>query len=140
MKPIFKIIFMGTPDFAVPALETLHHSEHEVSLVVTQPDRPKGRGRKLAFSPVKTKAIELQCPISQPQSLRENFLCDELKKYQPDLLVVVAFGHVLSKEILSIARFRTMASGAPCQKRSKAADRNTINHLPVKLLSNGLRL
>lgn len=95
---------MGTPDFAVPALETLHHSEHEVSLVVTQPDRPKGRGRKLAFSPVKAKAIELQYPISQPQSLRENFLCDELKKYQPDLLIVIAFGHILSKEILSIPR------------------------------------
>jgi methionyl-tRNA formyltransferase len=95
---------MGTPDFSVPALEALGKSGHDIALVVTQPDRPKGRGRRLSPSPVKQTAIRLGYPVIQPESVRTDGFADQLKSLDPDIIVVIAYGHILSKTILSIPR------------------------------------
>lgn len=98
------IVFMGTPEFAVPSLEALVQSGDRVDLVVTQADRPKGRGLKLAAPPVKEKALELGLPVVQPESVREEAFVQRLKDLNPDLLAVVAFGQILPREILSIPK------------------------------------
>jgi methionyl-tRNA formyltransferase len=98
-----KIVFMGTPDFAVPTLEYLINNGYDVCCVVTQPDKPKGRGNKVSFSAVKEKAIEYKIPVLQPVKLRNDIECiDKLKSYQPDVIVVVAFGQILTVDVLSI--------------------------------------
>ncbi len=93
---------MGTPDFAVPSLKALHNYGHEVVLIVTQPDRPKGRGRKVIFSPVKEAALELGYDIIQPLSVRTSEFYEKAAALSPDIFVVIAFGHILPKKILSI--------------------------------------
>ncbi|OQW97487.1 MAG: methionyl-tRNA formyltransferase [Desulfobacteraceae bacterium A6] len=104
MKNRQRIIFMGTPDFAVPSLKALHNSGHEVALVVTQPDRPRGRGQKILFSPVKEAALELGYDILQPLSVRTPEFYEKAAALSPDIFVVVAFGHILPKEVLSIPK------------------------------------
>lgn len=96
-----KTIFMGTPDFAVPCLEVLQ-AKTEVLAVITQPDRPKGRGHNLQASPVKQKALEYNLPVLQPEKIKTEAFTAELEKLQPDLIVVVAFGQILSQRILDI--------------------------------------
>ena len=87
-----KIVFMGTPDFAVPTLEALYQSRHEVAAVVTQPDKPKGRGKAMAMPPVKEKALEYGIPVYQPVRVRKDeAFFEELTKIQPDVIVVIAF-------------------------------------------------
>jgi methionyl-tRNA formyltransferase len=103
MKP-FKLIFMGTPDFAVPALRALDASDHQVAAVVTQPDRPKGRGRKLAPPPVKTLAVELGYPVVQPQNYDDPAFTDLVRAHDPDWFVVIAFGHILKARHLALPR------------------------------------
>ncbi|MFC1816178.1 methionyl-tRNA formyltransferase [Thermodesulfobacteriota bacterium] len=103
-----KVIFMGTPEFAVPALKILPKSGHEIVLVVTQPDRPKGRGRKVLPSPVKKVALDLRYDVSQPKSIRTAEFAQHIKKLKPDIIVVVAFGHILTKDILSLPRIGTI--------------------------------
>lgn len=93
---------MGTPDFAVPSLKALNNSGHEVALVVTQPDRPRGRGQKVMFSPVKEAALELGYDILQPLSVRTPEFYERAAALFPDIFVVVAFGHILPKKVLSI--------------------------------------
>ncbi len=93
---------MGTPDFAVPSLKALHNSGHEVALVVTQPDRPRGRGQKVMFSPVKEAALELGYNILQPLSVRTPEFYEKAAALSPDIFVVIAFGHILPKIVLSI--------------------------------------
>lgn len=100
-----KIVFMGTPDFAVDTLRTLVESEHEVIGVVTQPDRAKGRSKKLQFSPVKEVALEYGKTVFQPEKVKEESFVQELRKMAPDVIVVVAFGQILSKEILEIPKY-----------------------------------
>lgn len=100
-----RILFMGTPDFAVETLETLIHSEHEVIGVVTQPDKPKGRGGKVQFSPVKEAAIEAEIPVFQPNRVRDGAFIEQLRSILPDVIVVVAFGQLLTKEILELPRY-----------------------------------
>ncbi len=95
-----KIIFAGTPDFSVPVLQALIDAEHEICAVYTQPDRPKGRGRKLALSPVKEKALSYDLPIFQPASLRNNEAQEELKSLNADVMVVVAYGLILPQVVL----------------------------------------
>ena len=107
MKKIEKkirIVFMGTPDFAVPSLNALHKGDYEVVLVVTQPDRPKGRGRKLSPPPVKKAATSLGYDIIQPLSIRTEEFADSILKLKPDIFVVVAFGHILPKNILALPK------------------------------------
>ncbi|MDO9263523.1 MAG: methionyl-tRNA formyltransferase [Desulfosalsimonadaceae bacterium] len=102
MKKPINVVFMGTPDFAVPCLEALHDFGCRVSLVVTRPDQPKGRGRKIIAPPVKTAAAALGYPVLQPVSVKTDEFYDIIQALAPDLLVVVAFGHVLPKRILDI--------------------------------------
>jgi methionyl-tRNA formyltransferase len=100
-----KIVFMGTPTFAVPTLEYLGRSRHEVGYVFTQPDKAKDRGKKIQFSPVKEKAIDLNIPVVQPEKIRGDYqILNLLNKYKPDLIVVAAYGQILPKEILDIPR------------------------------------
>lgn len=101
-----RIVFMGTPDFAVPALRTLAESDkHKVTLVVTQPDRPKGRSGKPAPSDVKTCALEYGIPVFQPAKIREKEAAERLAAEQADIFVVAAFGQILPKEILEMPRY-----------------------------------
>ena len=99
-----KVIFMGTPEFAVASLSALSEVA-EVILVVTQPDRPRGRGQKLQPSPVKVFAEKKSLPILQPQKIKSPEVVAELKKFPADVIVVVAFGQILSQEILDLPKF-----------------------------------
>lgn len=96
---------MGTPDFAVPCLEVLVEAGHELLMVVTQPDRPKGRGNQVMAPPVKVRAVELGLAVEQPLRIKTSEFTTRLRELAPDLLVVVAFGQLLSQEILDIPRF-----------------------------------
>lgn len=100
-----KVIFMGTPEFAVPTLEKLFHDGHDISLVVTQPDRPSGRGKKLKKSEVKIKAEELNLNIFQPIKIKDIENVEIIKSHNPDIIVVVAYGQILSKEILELPKY-----------------------------------
>lgn len=98
-----RVVFMGTPDFSVPALENIA-KRYEVVAVVTQQDRPKGRGHKMQYTPVKEKAIELEIPVYQPKRVKDPEFVDILKTLKPDVIVVIAFGQILSKEILELPK------------------------------------
>ena len=93
---------MGTPDFAVPSLRALHDSGHEVLAVVTQPDRPKGRGRKLTPPPVKHTAVQYGYPVLQPEKVRTHAFQEQMAGLAPDLFIVVAFGQILPQRLLDI--------------------------------------
>ncbi|WP_249869832.1 methionyl-tRNA formyltransferase [Oceanobacillus saliphilus] len=98
-----RIVFMGTPDFSVPILRTLVESEYEIVLVVTQPDRPKGRKRVITPPPVKVEAERNNIPVFQPEKLRIDY--EEILKYEPDLIVTAAYGQLLPNEILEAPEF-----------------------------------
>lgn len=98
------IIYMGTPDFALPCLKTLINSKHKIIGVFTQPDRPSGRGQKIRMSPVKEKALKYKIPVFQPKTLREAGTIEAIRDLRPDLIVVVAYGQVLPKAILGIPK------------------------------------
>lgn len=100
-----KVIFMGTPDFSVGALEAIIKAGHEVTLVVTQPDKPKGRSGQMQFPPVKECAVKYGLPVFQPKRIKTPEAIDELKKYEADIYVVAAFGQIVSQEILDIPKF-----------------------------------
>lgn len=100
-----KVIFMGTPDFSVGTLEALVEAGHEVCLVVTQPDKPKGRGKEMQFTPVKEAAIKHGIEVYQPRKIREPECVEKLKQYNADIMVVVAFGQILPKEILEMTSY-----------------------------------
>ena len=131
-----RIIFMGTPFFAVPALEAIKNSEHEICFVVSQPDSPKDRGKKIKAAPVKEKALEMGLTVLQPENIKtDRIFFDKLEKSCPDLVVVAAYGKILPKEILLmpksgcvnihaslLPRFR---GAAPIQRAILAGDRCT---------------
>lgn len=99
-----KIVFMGTPDFAVPVLHALADAGHEIGYVVTQPDRKRNRG-KVTFSPVKEAAVELGIPVLQPEKLKEDeAVKEQIRNYAPDALIVVAYGQILKQDVLDIPR------------------------------------
>ena len=100
-----RIIFMGTPEFAVPVLESLINSRHEVVAVVTLPDRPKGRGKNMQFSPVKECALAHNIPVMQPVNVSVPEVIDELRAYEPELIVVVAFGQFVTKKIREMPKY-----------------------------------
>ncbi len=99
-----KILFMGTPDFAVGALEALVRAGYEVTAAVTQPDKPKGRGREVQIPPVKACALRHGIPVLQPVKIREKEAVEALLSYEADIYVVAAFGQILTQEILDIPR------------------------------------
>ena len=103
-----KIVFMGTPDFAARALEALIDAGHEITAVVTQPDKPKGRSSELIPSPVKVCACRHQIPVMQPKRIKTPEAVAELKQYEADVYVVAAFGQILSREILDIPPYGSL--------------------------------
>jgi methionyl-tRNA formyltransferase len=96
---------MGTPEIAVPSLDRLISDGHDLCAVVTQPDRPKGRGKKLAFSPVKEAAMRHELEILQPEKASQPDFLDRLRELNPDLIVVIAFGQILRKEVLDLPKY-----------------------------------
>lgn len=99
-----KIVFMGTPDFSVVALENLIKAGHEIAAVVTQPDKPKGRGGKMQYTPVKEVALKENLKVYQPLKVRETEFVDVLRDINPDVIVVIAFGQILPKSILNLPK------------------------------------
>lgn len=97
-----KIVFMGTPDYAAEALKALLQAGYEVTAVVTQPDKPKGRSKELVPSPVKTCALQHNIPVLQPRRIKTAEAIEELRAYEADVYIVAAFGQILSQEILDI--------------------------------------
>lgn len=100
-----KIVFMGTPDFAVETLNEIVNAGHEVALVVTQPDKPKGRGNKMQFPPVKERALELGLSVEQPVKVKDDEFIKKLEEMKPDAIVVVAFGQILPERILNLPKY-----------------------------------
>lgn len=100
-----RIVFMGTPEFAVPCLERLVADGHEVVGVFTQPDKPKGRGHKMQFPPVKEKAVEYNIPVFQPQKMRDGTAYSILKELDPELIIVVAYGKIIPQDILDLPKY-----------------------------------
>ena len=130
-----KILFAGTPDFAATALRALLDSEHQLLAVLTQPDRPAGRGKKLTPSPVKQLAVEHDIPVLQPETLKGDAIRDELAALQPDVMVVVAYGLLIPQAILDIPRYGCInihgsllprwRGAAPIQRAIEAGDPET---------------
>jgi methionyl-tRNA formyltransferase len=130
-----RIIFAGTPDFAVPSLRALLESKHEVCAVYTQPDRPAGRGRKLHPSPVKELAINAGIPVFQPPNLKQEADLQQFRELKPALMVVVAYGMILPQAVLDIPTFGCInvhgsllprwRGAAPIQRALMAGDEKT---------------
>ena len=99
-----KVVFMGTPDFAVETLKAIIREGHEVAAVVTQPDKPKGRSDKLIFSPVKEEAVKNNLTVLQPQKANEPEFVEQLRQFNADIFVVVAFGQFLPERIIHMPR------------------------------------
>jgi len=108
MKKAYKIIFMGTPPFAVPAFRALHASDHDIAMVVTQPDRPKGRGRKVSAPAIKTAAQELGYRVIQPASIKTKDFNDTIAQHRPHFLVVIAYGRILPEDLIALPRYGTI--------------------------------
>lgn len=130
-----KVIFAGTPEFAVPTLNALIASSHEVITVFTQPDRPAGRGQQLQASPIKQIAEKTNIPVYQPASLRDEAIQAHIKKLQPAVIVVVAYGLILPKAVLDIPKYGCInihpsllprwRGAAPIQRTIEAGDKET---------------
>ena len=116
-----RLVFMGTPDFAVPALRTLAASRHEVVGVVTQPDKPKGRGKHLQAPPVKEAAQELGIPVYQPEKVREQSFVEQLSELRPDAIIVAAFGQLIPKTILDMPKYGCLNIHASLLPRYRGA-------------------
>ena len=112
-----RVVFMGTPEFAVPVLEALAESPHEVVAVYTQPDSVKGRGKKITFPPVKEKALAYGFPVIQPEKLKGEEIYQELASFQPDVIVVAAYGQILRKTVLEMPKYG-------CNRDGRARDRH----------------
>lgn len=102
---MMRVVFMGTPDFAVGALEAILQAGHQVAAVVTQPDKPKGRGKEIQMTPVKACAVSHGIPVFQPVKVKEKEAVETLREYNADIFVVAAFGQILSEEILSMPKY-----------------------------------
>lgn len=129
---MIKVVFWGTPDIGLKSLEYLHNSDKiDVLAVVTQPDKPAGRGHKLQMSPIKKFALEKGLPVFQPKSIRkEPDIQEELKKLEPDFFVTFAFGQILSQEVLDIPKYETInlhASLLPKYRGANPIQRAIIN-------------
>ena len=129
---MIKIVFFGTPKIALKSLDYLVNSgKIEIAAIVTQPDKPVGRGQKVSASPIKKYAIEHNIPVIQPASLRKDLEAqEELRKIAPDFFVTFAFGQILSKEVLEIPKYSTInlhASLLPLYRGANPIQRAIIN-------------
>ena len=124
-----KIVFMGTPDFAAGALQALIAAGHEITAVVTQPDKAKGRSRELQFPPVKECAIKYGIPVFQPVKIKTPEAVAQLKSYEADIYVVAAFGQILSQEILDIPKYGCLNIHASLLPRYRGA--SPIQHVII---------
>lgn len=124
-----KLVFMGTPDFAAGALKALLAAGHEITAVVTQPDKPKGRSKELIPTPVKVCAAEAGIPVMQPKRIKAPEAVGELKKYPADVYIVAAFGQLLSQEILDIPKFGCLNIHASLLPRYRGA--SPIQHVII---------
>jgi methionyl-tRNA formyltransferase len=141
-----RIVFMGTPDFAVPSLRTLLDQGFNVVAVVTQPDRPKGRKRELTPPPVKAFALERGLPVLQPEKLRAAEAVEELTGYKPDLIVTAAYGQILSRAVLALPRLGCInvhgsllpryRGGAPIQR--SLINGETVTGVTLMYMAEGL--
>jgi len=141
-----RVVFAGTPDFSVPALRLLFESHHQVVAVYCQPDRPSGRGRKLTAGPVKSFAEEHELPVEQPLSLKDPEVFATLGSYQPDVMVVVAYGLLLPDEVLKLPRLGCLnihasllprwRGAAPLQRAIEAGD--SESGVTIMLMEEGL--
>lgn len=146
MKKKFKIVFMGTPDFAACSLQALKENGYDVVLVVTQPDRPKGRGRKLVYPPVKEVALRLGYDVIQPVSIKTGEINNCLADIEHDLIIAVAFGQILPKDILELPKIGAInihASLLPKYRGSAPIQRAVINRdketgVTAMLMNKGL--
>ena len=144
--PALRIAFAGTPGFALPALDALAASAHQLVGVLTQPDRPAGRGRALRASPVKQRALELGIPVAQPQQLAAEADLAALRSWQPELLVVVAYGLLLPRTVLDMPRLGCLnihasllprwRGAAPIQRAILAGD--AVTGVTIMQLDAGL--
>lgn len=116
-----KIIYMGTPDFAVPPLKALADGGYEVAAVITQPDKPKGRGKTLTPPPVKEEALKLGMEVYQPRKTRDREFIELIRKIGPDVIVVAAFGQILPRELLELPRFGCLNIHASLLPRYRGA-------------------
>ena len=130
-----RIVYMGTPDFAVPALEALAKSGHDVVAVVTQPDKARDRGKKVQFTPVKAKALEYDIPVLQPEKVKHNEeFYRTLAELKPDLIVVAAYGKILPVSVLELPKYGCVnihASLLPKYRGAAPIHRAMINGEPV---------
>ncbi len=129
-----RIVFMGTPDFSVGTLRAIAAAGHEVVLAVTQPDKPKGRGKAMQFTPVKEAALELGIPVFQPKRVREPECVEYLKEQNADLFVVVAFGQILPQTVLDLPKYGCVnvhASLLPKYRGAAPIQWAVIDRLPV---------
>ncbi len=141
-----KVIYMGTPDFAVPCLERLVKENFDVVCVVTQPDKPKGRKQELTPSDVKVKALELGLNVYQPATLKTQEAYDYLSKFEPDYIIVAAYGNILPKNILDLPRYACInvhgsllpkyRGAAPIQRSVLAGDK--VTGITTMLMNEGL--
>lgn len=130
-----RIVFMGTPDFAVASLNALVAAGHEITAVITQPDRPKGRGNKMAFPEVKTRALELNIPVYQPETVKDEGFLQLLREMAPEVIVVVAYGRILPEAVLKLPPYGCLnvhgsllpayRGAAPIQRAVLNGDRET---------------
>lgn len=135
MDASLAVVFAGTPDFALPSLEALAGSRHRLVAVLTQPDRPSGRGRRVAPGPVKERALELGVPVLQPATLKDGSAQAELRRFAPDVIVVVAYGLLLPAAVLALPRLGCLnvhasllprwRGAAPAARAIEAGDRST---------------
>jgi len=120
-KIMYKIIFMGTPQFSVPGLQALHQNGYEIAMVVTQPDRPRGRGRRVTPSPVKQTALDLGISVIQPSFIKTPEFADQIKSLNPDFQVVIAYGKILPENVLALPRIGTINIHASLLPRLRGA-------------------
>jgi len=128
-----RVVFFGTPQFAVPSLERLVHSAHDVVGVVTQPDRPRGRGQKVTDAPVKVTAVQHGLPVFQPARLRDPEVKETLTRWAPELGVVAAYGKILPESVLNLPRFGMInvhASLLPRYRGAAPVQRAVIDGMP----------
>lgn len=141
-----RLVFMGTPEFAVPTLRAILDHGYPVIAAVTQPDRPQGRGRKVMHSPVKRLALERQVPVLQPERASAADFCDQIQDLSPDLIIVVAFGQILKKRLLDIPEWGVvnihasllpkLRGAAPIQRA--VMNDETLTGLTVMRMDEGL--